>query len=100
MAVGLAVLAVSLLALPTRILPRWLVWLGILMGAEHILTYLVFAAFPDYPTAANGPGSAGGIFRPLDIVLGDLWLLAIGIVLLVKPVRVAETATENEQVPA
>lgn len=100
MPVGLSVFAMSVLALRTRILPRWLAWLGILMGAEHILTYLVFASSPDYATSANGPGGAGGIFRLLDIVLEDLWLLAIGIVLLVKPVRHTVDSTENVQATA
>lgn len=96
MAVGLSVLAVSVLALRTRTLPRWLAWLGILMGAEHILTYLVFAASPDYSTTLNGPGGAGGIFRVLDIVLEYLWLLVTGIVLLVKPVRLPTAPSEQE----
>ncbi len=86
MSFGLAVGSVSLLALRSRTLPRALGWLGLILAAEFVLTYPVFALFPAYSTTA-AVLTAGAFARVLNIVLGYAWILGTGIVLLARPIR-------------
>ena len=91
MSIGLAIAAVSVLLLRRQALPRPVLWLGLLLAAELI------AAMP-IQLAVMGTGN--GPQGPLSVVLGLLWLLVIGIVLLVKPVRLPEAASADVQTAA
>jgi hypothetical protein len=86
MAVGLAIGCIALLGLRSRAWPAWLSWLGLVTGAEHVLTYIAFASFPDFSTT-TAAFTFGGLARVSDIVLEFLWLIATPVVLLVRPVR-------------
>jgi hypothetical protein len=86
MAVGLAIGCIALLGLRSRAWPAWLSWLGLVTGAEHVLTYIAFASFPDFSTT-TAAFTFGGLARVSDIVLEFLWLIATLVVLLVRPVR-------------
>jgi hypothetical protein len=85
-ALGLAIGCVGLLGLRSRAWPAWLSWLLIVTGAEHVLTSIAFASFPDFSTTTSA-GTFGGLARVTDIALGYLWLIATLVVLLVRPVR-------------
>ena len=86
MAVGLAIVCVSMLGLRSRAWAAWLSWLGLVTGAEHMLTYIAFASAPAFSTT-TATLTLGGLARVSDIVLELLWLIAMLIVLLVRPVR-------------
>ena len=73
---GMAAVAVSLLARQSSSLPWPLVWLGLLVGASYVVS-------PPIQLAINQ--SAGGITGPIGVVLGLLWILAVAVVLLVRP---------------
>lgn len=92
MAVGVAVGSVSALALISRTLPSWLAWFGLVMGAEHVVTYIVFASFPAFSTTTTVL-TPGAVARISDLALEFLWLLAVGVTLLVRPVRSTSGAT-------
>ena len=87
MVVGLAIGCVGLLGLRSRVWPAWLSWLGVITGAEHVLTYIAFASFPAFSTTAAAAFTVGGLARVSDIVLEFLWLTVTLVVLLVRPVR-------------
>lgn len=76
-AFGLGVLALSLLQFGSRALPRPLIWLGALTGAYHIVSDPVQLAISHGPAGATGP---------VSVVLVLVWLLAVTIVMLVRPV--------------
>jgi hypothetical protein len=86
MAVGLAIGCVGVLGLRSRAWPAWLSWLGVVTGAEHLLTYIAFASAPAFSTTTT-TFTLGGVARISDIVLEFLWLIATLVVLLVRPVR-------------
>jgi hypothetical protein len=74
---GMAVIALSLVAMRSRSLPVPLVWLGLGMGTFHLVETPVQMAINQ---------SAGGVTGPVDVVLTLLWILAVSVVLLIKPV--------------
>ena len=86
MALGLAIAFVGLLGLRSRAWPAWLSWLGVVTGAEHVLTYIAFASSPAFSTTIVA-FTFGGLARVMDIVLEFAWLIATGVVLVVRPVR-------------
>jgi hypothetical protein len=86
MAIGLAIGCVGLLGLRSRAWPAWLSWLGVVTGAEHVLTYVAFASAPAFSTS-TAVFTLGALARVSDIVLEYLWLIATLVVLLVRPVR-------------
>jgi hypothetical protein len=86
MAVGLAIGCIGVLGLRSRAWPAWLSWLGVVTGAEHLLTYIAFASAPAFSTTTT-TFTLGGVARISDIVLEFLWLIATLVVLLVRPVR-------------
>src|SRR5216684_3151411 len=86
MAIGLTIGCVGVLGLRSRAWPAWLSWLGVVTGAEHLLTYIAFASAPAFSTTTTTP-TLGGVARISDIVLEFLWLIATLVVLLVRPVR-------------
>ncbi|HLZ26566.1 MAG TPA: hypothetical protein VKV73_04520 [Chloroflexota bacterium] len=75
--IGLAVAAVSVLAMRSRALPMPLAWLGLAAAA-----YLIFEAPVQIAISQSAVGRLAGIGG----VLGLLWILAVAIVLLIKPV--------------
>ena len=78
--IALAAGCASLLLLRSRGLPRPVAWLGLVMAVEQIVAMPIQLA-----VSGTGNGPEG----PITVVLGLLWLLVIGIVLLVKPVRLS-----------
>jgi hypothetical protein len=71
---GLFLLAVSLLALQTRMLPRWLAWFGLVVAAASLVAVLAVAV----PSAALAVVWFVGLFGFL------LWTLVLGVTGLVK----------------
>jgi hypothetical protein len=86
MAVGLAIGCVSLLGLRSRAWPAWLSWLGLVTGSEHVFTYVAFASDPAFSTSTT-KFTIGALARVSDILLEFLWLIAIALVLAIRPVR-------------
>ncbi len=78
---GIAVIAVSLLAIRSRSLPWPLAWLGLLVGASYLVNTPVQLAINQ---------SAEGITGPIGVVLGLLWILAVAVVLMIKPIWAAQ----------
>jgi hypothetical protein len=81
---GLMILAVSLLALPTRFLPRWLAIYGMATAAAALLG--IFAA---WVTPALGASLLIGLFAFY------LWLLLLSVVLLVPAFRTSRLKTRH-----
>jgi len=75
---GLAILALSLLQLTPRALPRPLIWLGALTGGYLIVSDPIQLAISHSPAGATGP---------IGVILSLVWVLAVAAVMLVKPVR-------------
>lgn len=73
---GALLLAVSMVALRTRFLPRWIGWLGIVLGAMA-----VGATFSVVPNPVTGALFYAGLFG------FALWPLPVGIALTVKAIR-------------
>jgi hypothetical protein len=73
---GLAILALSLLQLAPRALPRPLIWLGVLVGAYYIVSEPIQLA------ASHSPAGPAG---PIGVVLFLVWVLAVAAVMLVRP---------------
>lgn len=73
---GLAVLSVSFLAANARSLPAPLIWLGVLVGAYHLVALPIQLAIN---------GSASGITGPISVLSSLLWILATSAVLLIRP---------------
>ena len=99
MAVGLTIGCVGLLGLRSRAWPAWLSSLGVVTGAEHVLTYIAFAFAPAFSTT-TAAFTVGGLARVSDIVLEFLWLIATMVVLLVRPVRQAPSEARLSAVTA
>jgi hypothetical protein len=87
--IGLAVAAVSVLALRSRTLPLPLAWLGLAAAA-----YLIFEAPVQIAISQSAVGRLAGVGGVLFL----LWMLAVAIVLLIKPVWGASTT--NSHAPA
>jgi hypothetical protein len=56
------------------------------VGLEHIISVIAFAFAPSFSTTGTQL-TLGGLARLADIVLEYIWLLAIMLVLAIKPVR-------------
>lgn len=76
-AFGVAVLAVSVLALRARSLPVPIAWLGIVLGAFHVVEIPLQLALTGTVDGPTGPAGAAATL---------LWVLATSAVLLVRPV--------------
>ena len=74
---GMAAIAVCALALRSSSLPWPLAWLGFIVGGTYLVSTPIQLAINQ---------SAGGITGPIGVVLGLLWILAVAVVLLIKPV--------------
>lgn len=86
MAQGLAVGCIGLIALRARVWPVWLSWFTIIAGLEQFLTDIAFASGPAFSTTSRVL-TIGGVARPLDLLVGLVWPIAVAVVLLVRPVR-------------
>jgi hypothetical protein len=75
--VAIPAVAVSVLALRSRSLPAPICWLGLLVGGYH---------FVEIPIQLALTGSATGVTGPIGVVIGLLWLLVVGVILVIKPV--------------
>jgi len=87
---------VSVIILRSRVLPRWLGALGLVAGALYLLSQgeVLATAVPGFP-----------IWEPAGILGSSgwgLWVAALGVTLLVRPVagRRPGRATESTQAPA
>jgi hypothetical protein len=74
--IGMAVVAISLLAMISRTLPLPIVWLGFVMGGYHLV---------ETPIQLAINRSAGGVTGPIDVLLSLVWVGAVALVLLIKP---------------
>jgi len=74
--IGIAVVAISLLAMLSRALPRPLVWLGFVMGGYHLV---------ETPIQLAINHRANGVTGPLDVLISLIWVGAVALVLLIKP---------------
>lgn len=73
---GLAVVAVSFIAMQTRTLPAPLVWLGLVVGGFHLVSLPIQIAIS---------GTVSGPTGPISVVLALLWVLATSAILLIRP---------------
>jgi len=75
--IGMAVVAISLLAMISRTLPLPIVWLGFVMGGYHLV---------ETPIQLAINRSAGGVTGPIDVLLSLVWVGAVSLILLIKPI--------------
>lgn len=73
---GLAVTAVSALALRARSLPAPLGWLGVGVGVLHLV---------GLPVQLVLSGTPEGVMGPLSVVTGLFWVLSTALLLVVRP---------------
>lgn len=83
---GAAIGCVGLLGMRSRVLPAWLSLLCLVVGLEHLLSSIAFAAAPSFSTTGHQM-TLGGFARLADIILEYLWLLALILTLSIKPIR-------------
>lgn len=80
---GIAMVVIFLTVLRTRTLPVPLAWLGLLVGAFHVVATPLQVAISHTVEGATGPASA---------VLFLVWLLATSLALLISPGRAPRAA--------
>jgi hypothetical protein len=83
---GAAIGCVGLLGLRSRAWPLWLSCLLLVVGAEHLLSPILFAVGPAY-SSTQVKLSLGAFARIADLILEYLWLLLLALVLVIKPVH-------------
>jgi hypothetical protein len=83
---GAALVCIGLLGLRSRVWPLWLSWLLLAVGAEHLLSPILFATAPSFSTT-RVQLTLGGLARIADIVSEYLWPLILALVLAIRPVR-------------
>jgi hypothetical protein len=74
---GVAVLALSLMQFGAHALPRPVIWLGALAGADSIVSDPIQLAISRSPAGAT---------QPIGVVLALVWVLAVTVVMLIRPV--------------
>ena len=74
---AIALGCVSALILLTRLLPAPIAWLGLVVALVHFLAV---------PTQLLLTGTVGGITGPISVVFALSWLVAIAVLMLVRPV--------------
>src|ERR1700694_6032971 len=74
---AIALTCVSALILLTRLLPAPIAWLGLVVALVH---------FVAVPAQLLLTGTVGGITGPISVVFALLWLVAMAVLLLVRPV--------------
>ena len=80
--IGIAVVAISLLAMLSRTLPWPLVWLGFAMGGYHMV---------ETPIQLAINHKANGVTGPIDVLISLIWVAAVALVLLIKPIWGVQT---------
>jgi len=75
--IGIAAVAISLLAMLSGTLPWPLVWLGFVMGGFPLV---------ETPIQLAINHSAGGVTGPIDVLISLVWVGAVALVLLIKPI--------------
>jgi hypothetical protein len=80
--IGMAVVAISLLAMVSRTLPWPLVWLGLAMGGYHLVETPIQLAINQ---------RASGVTGPIDVLISLIWVGAVALVLLIKPIWGVQT---------
>ena len=70
-------MAISLLAVLSRTLPWTLVWLGFAMGGYHLVETPIQLAINQ---------RANGVKGPIDVLISLVWVGAVALVLLIKPI--------------
>lgn len=75
--VAIPAVAVSVIGLRSRALPAPICWLGLVVGGYH---------FVEIPIQLALTGAATGVTGPIGVVIGLLWLLVVGVILVIKPV--------------
>jgi len=88
---GMAVIAVSVLALNSRALPAPVCWLGLAAGGYHLA---------ETPIQLALTGTAGGVTGPVGVVVGLLWLFSAGLALLIKPLWGSRPSSISAQATA
>src|SRR5205807_10217765 len=79
--VALAVGCTSWLAMRAGTLPAVVGWFGVAVGVEHTVEGVL---------QSQGVGIVG----PIGVILGLLWLMIVGVILLAKPARLVPPQTE------
>jgi hypothetical protein len=74
---AIALACVSALILLTRLLPAPIAWLGLVVALVHFLAL---------PAQLLLTGTVGGITGPISVVFALSWLVAMAVLLLVRPV--------------
>lgn len=82
---GVAITCIGLLGMRSHVWPIWLSWLCLVVGVEHLLSSIAFAAAPSFSTTGHQM-TLGGFARLADIILEYLWLLALVLLLAIKPI--------------
>jgi len=80
---AIALSCLSALILRTRLLPPPIAWLGFLVALVHFLAI---------PAQLLITGTVGGVTGPISVVFALLWLVAMCLVLVVRPVWGARAA--------
>ena len=91
---GAALVCVGLLGRQSRVWPLWLSWLLLVVGVEHLLSPVLFAAAPSFSTS-RVQMTLGGLARIADIVSEYVWPLILALVLAIKPVRGETRAVDH-----
>jgi len=79
--IGIAVVAISLLAITSHTLPWPLVWLGFAMGGYHLV---------ETPIQLAINHKANGVTGPIDVLISLIWVGAVALVLLIKPISAVQ----------
>jgi hypothetical protein len=74
---AIALGCVSALILLTRLLPAPIAWLGLVVALVHFLAL---------PAQLMLSGTVGGITGPISVVFALSWLVAMGVLLIVRPI--------------
>src|SRR5205807_9602991 len=75
---AIALGCVSALILRTRLVPALIAWLGFVVALVHFLAV---------PTQLLLTGTVGGITGPIRVVLALAWLVAVAVLVVVRPIR-------------
>ena len=93
---GAALVCIGLLGLRSRAWPLWLSWLLLVVGVEHLLSPILFAAAPSFSTT-RVQLTLGGFARIADIVSEYVWPLILALVLAIRANRPPSSAPQHRQ---
>lgn len=89
--VAIAIVAMSILGLRSRSFPGPICWLGIVAGGYH---------FVEVPIQLAVTGTATGRTGPIGVVIGELWVLLVGVTLVIQSIRRPQPSPDKQQAPA